>query len=78
MTISRDLLRLELAESLATTTPELTRRAIRLPEIPGKALAIVGVRRGGKTSFLGRDSTDSRASVPVPELGAILGTLGLG
>lgn len=52
MTISRDLLRSKLAESLAAETPELTRRDIRLPEVPGKAFAAIGVRRGGKTSFL--------------------------
>jgi uncharacterized protein len=52
MTISRDLLRLKLAESLAAETPALTRRDVRLPGIRGKAFAVVGVRRGGKTSFL--------------------------
>src|SRR5262245_15105456 len=52
MTISHDLLRLKLAESLATETPALTRRDVRLPGIHGKAFAVVGVRRGGKTSFL--------------------------
>ncbi len=52
MTISPDLLRLKLAESLATSTPILTRRDVRLPGIPGKAFAVIGVRRGGKTSFL--------------------------
>lgn len=52
MTISHDLLRLKLAESLAARSPALTRRDVRLPAIGGKALAVVGVRRGGKTSFL--------------------------
>lgn len=30
----------------------MTRRDIALPGIPGKAFAVIGVRRGGKTSFL--------------------------
>lgn len=52
MTISGDLLRLKLTESLAAMPPALTRRDVRLPGIPGKAMAVIGVRRGGKTSFL--------------------------
>jgi len=52
MTIPRDLLRLKLAESLEAEPPPLTRRDVHLPAIRGKALAVIGVRRGGKTSFL--------------------------
>ena len=52
MTISRDFLRLKLAESLASDVVGLTRRDVRLPGIRGKAFAVVGVRRSGKTSFL--------------------------
>ncbi len=52
MTISRDLLRLKLGESLAAEPPRLTRRDVILPGIAGKAFAVIGVRRGGKTSFL--------------------------
>ena len=52
MTISRDLLRLKLTESLAVQPPALTRRDVRLPGIRGKAFAVIGVRRGGKSSFL--------------------------
>lgn len=50
--ISRDLLRLKLSEALATPIASLTPRDLRLPTIPGKAMAVIGVRRGGKTSFL--------------------------
>ncbi|MFW5973346.1 MAG: ATP-binding protein [Bacteroidota bacterium] len=53
-TISNGLLRNKLAEALAVPIPALTPRDIRLPGIPGKALAVIGVRRGGKTSFLQR------------------------
>ena len=52
MTVSHDLLRLKLAESLAAERPTLTRRDVRLPGIRGKALAVIGVRRSGKTSFM--------------------------
>lgn len=51
-TISSELLRLKLTESLAAPVASLTPRDIRIPEVPGKAIAIIGVRRGGKTSFL--------------------------
>ena len=52
VTISREILRAKLDESLATRARRLTRRDVRLPAIPGKAFAIIGVRRSGKTSFL--------------------------
>lgn len=50
--VSRDLLRLKLNESLAVPMADLTRRDVHVPGIGGKALAVIGVRRGGKTSFL--------------------------
>lgn len=52
--IPNDLLRLKLSESLSAPMRELTRRDIRIPEIPNKAFAVIGVRRGGKTSFMRR------------------------
>jgi predicted AAA+ superfamily ATPase len=61
MTISHDLLRLKLAESLAAQPRSLTRRDIRLPGIPGKAFAVIGVRRSGKTSFLAQTRADRLA-----------------
>jgi len=62
MTISHDLLRLKLAESLAVQPPALTRRDVRLPGIQGKAFAVIGVRRGGKTSFLAQCRADRLAA----------------
>lgn len=52
MTVSREFLRHKLDESLAARQPALTRRDVRMPGIPGKAIAVIGVRRGGKTTFL--------------------------
>lgn len=67
VTISRDLLRLKLAESLRGDGPPLTRRDIRLPGIRGKAFAVIGVRRGGKTSFLAQCRRDRLAAGRPPE-----------
>ena len=49
---SNELLRLKLSESLSAPLRELTERDIRIPGVPNKAFAVIGVRRGGKTSFL--------------------------
>jgi predicted AAA+ superfamily ATPase len=50
--VSNELLALKLAESLAAPLAHRTRRDLRVPAIPNKAIAVIGVRRGGKTSFL--------------------------
>ena len=42
----------KLTDSLAAPVPELTRREIRLPQVPGKAMAVIGMRRSGKSCFL--------------------------
>lgn len=44
----RDALRMKPAEAITAAIPEHTRRDLGLPEVPGKALAVVGVRRSGK------------------------------
>jgi len=53
-TISNGLLGLKLSESLGAPLPKRTARDVRLPKVPNKTLAVIGVRRGGKTSFLYR------------------------
>lgn len=60
--ISSDTLALKLSESLAARRPQRTARDVRLPRVPNKALAVIGVRRGGKTSFLERHITDRLAA----------------
>lgn len=62
MTLSHDLLRHKLGESLATEPTTLTRRDVRLPGISGKAFAVIGVRRSGKTSFLSQCRADRIAT----------------
>lgn len=52
MTILQEALAQRLTEALAAPLPSLTRRDARLPAIPGKAFAVIGVRRAGKTSYL--------------------------
>ncbi len=42
--------------------PPLTRRDARVPRIPKKAFAVVGVRRAGKTSFLWQRLADALAA----------------
>ncbi|MDA0813501.1 MAG: ATP-binding protein, partial [Verrucomicrobia bacterium] len=38
--------------ALEVPLPALTRRDARVPEIAGKAFAVIGMRRSGKTTFL--------------------------
>ena len=67
MTISRALLRSKLDESLALPPRRLTRRDVRLPAISGKAFAIIGVRRSGKTSYLAEHRAERLHSGLAPE-----------
>jgi predicted AAA+ superfamily ATPase len=64
--ISNDMLRLKLSEALGAPLPPRTARDIRLPKISNKALAVIGVRRGGKTSFLYRHITERLTAGDTP------------
>jgi predicted AAA+ superfamily ATPase len=48
----RAVLRQRIADALTTPVPTLTRRDVRLPEVAGKAHAVIGMRRSGKSTFL--------------------------
>ena len=48
----RSLIRQKVIDSLATPPPSLTRRDIHVPRVRGKAVAVIGPRRAGKTTFL--------------------------
>jgi len=52
MTSIQDVLNQRLTDGLRQLLPALTRRDVRVPQVPGKALAVIGMRRAGKTSFL--------------------------
>jgi predicted AAA+ superfamily ATPase len=47
-----DLVGRQIQESQRGPLPALTQRDVRLPQVPRKAIAVVGMRRAGKTSFL--------------------------
>lgn len=49
-----EILKAKLDAALHDPLPELCRRDVHLPDLPGKALAVVGVRRAGKTSLMHR------------------------
>lgn len=48
----REIIRQKLADALAFKPPRMTRRETRVPAIPGKAHAVIGMRRTGKTWFM--------------------------
>jgi len=48
----------KLNDALVAEIPRLTRREIRLPVVPGKAIAVIGMRRSGKTCFLSQCMAD--------------------
>lgn len=68
-----DLLRLKLAEALTAPPRDLTPRDVRVPPITGKAMAVIGVRRGGKTSFLQRRMAERLAAGAPRESQLLLG-----
>jgi uncharacterized protein len=47
-----DLIRQKIVDSLASPLPAFTRRDVRLPSVRGKAVAVIGMRRTGKSTFL--------------------------
>lgn len=48
----RPIIRQKILDAQAAPLPSLTRRDVWLPAVAGKALAVIGMRRAGKTSFL--------------------------
>lgn len=57
-----EILRQKIVDSLATPLPRRTRRDVHLPGVPGKAKAVIGPRRGGKTTFLWQVLADRHAA----------------
>ena len=58
----RDILRQKMTEGMLSEPPTLTRRSAHIPAIARKAVAVIGVRRGGKTSFLWQCLADRLAA----------------
>lgn len=48
----KELIRQKIVDSLTAPIPIFTRRDIHIPNVRGKALAVIGMRRTGKTTFL--------------------------
>ncbi len=48
----------------AAAAPRLTPRETRLPDLPGKAHAVIGMRRAGKTTFLRQLQAERRLKLP--------------
>jgi len=48
----RDLIRQKIIDSFSLPIPRLTRRDVHLPEVKGKAIAVIGARRTGKSTYL--------------------------
>ncbi|MBM4126990.1 MAG: ATP-binding protein [Nitrospira sp.] len=48
----REVIRQRIIDSVSASPPAFTRRDVRLPAVPGKAVAVIGMRRAGKTTFL--------------------------
>lgn len=46
------IIRQKITDALAAPVPAHTRRDVHLPGIKGKAMAVIGMRRSGKTTFL--------------------------
>ncbi len=57
-----DLIRQKIVDSIAAPIETFTRRDNRLPAIPGKAIAVIGMRRTGKTTFLRQVMSDRLAA----------------
>lgn len=57
----RRIIRQKIVDSLAEPPPALTRRDVWIPAVPNKAVAVIGMRRAGKTSLLRRLLADRLA-----------------
>jgi predicted AAA+ superfamily ATPase len=48
----RRIVRQKVIDGLAADVPAFTRRDVWMPSVPGKAIAVIGMRRAGKTTLL--------------------------
>jgi len=61
------ILQEKILSALEAPLPVLTRRDAQVPSIAGKAMAVIGMRRAGKTSFLHQVRADLIAAGRTPE-----------
>jgi len=66
----RTILREKILDAQAAPVPAFTRREIHLPRVPGKVIAVIGMRRTGKTTFLWQVLSD-RVAAAVPREGIL-------
>lgn len=66
----RDIIRQKIIDAQTMAIPEFTRRTIYVPGIKGKAIAVIGPRRGGKTTFLWQTLAD-RVALGTPREGLL-------
>jgi len=66
---SRSVIRQKIVDSEAAPPPPFTRRDVWLPTVPGKAVAVIGMRRVGKTTLLWQVLADrlARAADDTPD-----------
>jgi len=58
----REIIRQKIVDSLSSPLPDFTRRDIQLPAIRGKAVAVIGMRRTGKSTFLWQVISDRHSA----------------
>ncbi len=58
----RELFRQKILDAEAAKPPRFTRREVHVPRIPGKAIAVIGMRRSGKTTLLWQILSDRLAA----------------
>ena len=71
--LPREVLSTKLDEAVVLPPGQITARDVRLPRVPGKALAVIGVRRGGKTSYLHQLRAERLADGRRPESQLLIG-----
>ncbi len=48
----KEIIKQKIIDGITMPIPEFTKRDVRLPKVSGKAYAVIGMRRAGKTTFL--------------------------
>jgi predicted AAA+ superfamily ATPase len=66
----REAIARKIRQAEAQPLPTLTRRDVYVPRVPGRAVAVLGMRRAGKTSFLWQLLAD-RARAGTPRAGLL-------